>query len=68
MKGKNHPMYGKHHTKESRRKMSVTIKNRMNGGLIQPTFKKGNIPWNKGMKGYSHSGSFKKGNKHVYKE
>ena len=33
--GENHPMYGKHHTEESRKKMSNT--------------RKGTTPWNKGI-------------------
>lgn len=37
--GENHPMYGKHHTQSTKDKISKN-----NGG-----FKKGHIPWNKGL-------------------
>ena len=41
-------MFGKHHTIETRKKISKKTK-----GLPAPSkaFKPGNIPWNKGLKG-----------------
>lgn len=49
---------GYKHTKEAKRKISEASKGNKSG------FKKGNIPWNKGLKGLHHSPSteWKKGN------
>lgn len=46
--GKRNPFYGKHHTEESKRKMSDTLMGRPS---TLGSFKKGHIPWNKGLKG-----------------
>jgi len=47
MSGKNNPMYGKYISEETRRKLSKANK----GIRVSPDteFRKGNIPWNKGL-------------------
>ncbi|KKN23367.1 hypothetical protein LCGC14_0905660 [marine sediment metagenome] len=47
--GENHPMYGKHHTKESLEKMSAAKKGQHSSP--QTEFKKRLVPWNKGKTG-----------------
>ena len=44
--GEDHPMFGKHHSEESKKKMSESHKGQIawNKGM------KGSVPWNKGMK------------------
>lgn len=60
MSGENHPLYGKHHTEESRRKMSEKQKGRpgqWTGKHLSEDHRKkisektkGRTPWNKGKK------------------
>ena len=60
--GQNHPMYGKHHSEEIKRKISESSKKMWQNEeyknkyikILQENrhnFKKGGIPWNKGLKG-----------------
>ena len=53
-KGKNNPMYGKHHSKEHRRKISEAMKGTKPWNKGKKT---GQIPWNKGK---PHSKAIKK--------
>jgi len=48
MSGENNHFYGKHHLEESKRKIS--LKKRGKRVSIETEFKKGYIPWNKGLK------------------
>lgn len=49
-KGELNSNYGKIATKEKREKMSIGIKKAYKTGKLKPNgFKKGNIPWNKGL-------------------
>jgi len=62
-KGKNNPMYGRHHTDESKRKMSRKGKNHPFYGKHlseehkrkQSEANKGNAPWNKGKTGHKRT-------------
>lgn len=48
-KGKNNPFYEKHHSEESKKKMSEAHKGLHSSPKTE--FKKGQVPWNKGKKG-----------------
>lgn len=65
MSGENHPMYGKHHTQESRKKMSISKKDMYNGEN-NPFFRKKHSQENiEKMKG-THSGKDNPKSRPVY--